>query len=250
MPVISEKCISSWKQYFPDYEIKKWNETSYDVHKIPYTDEAYQAKKYAFVSDYARFDILYNYGGIYFDADVEVIRPFDNILECGGFMGFEDSGMVNAGLCVGCEARLNIINQIIEFYATIHFLNDDGTYNLHTVVEYITSILKKNGLRMENIFQKLDDINIYPADFFSPRSIITGKLNITENTRSIHHYVASWIPENDKYFYAIKRCLCRIWGRNFGTLLSSPLFFFMNIKNYGIRIGLKKILRRIHINKI
>lgn len=89
LPELAQKCIASWKKYLPDYEIKEWNEDNFDVNIIPYTAEAYQAKKYAFVSDYARFWILYQYGGIYFDTDVEVIRPMDDIISKGNFMGFE-----------------------------------------------------------------------------------------------------------------------------------------------------------------
>lgn len=89
LPELAQKCIASWKKYLPDYEIKEWNEDNFDVNIIPYTAEAYKAKKYAFVSDYARFWILYQYGGIYFDTDVEVIRPMDDIIERGNFMGFE-----------------------------------------------------------------------------------------------------------------------------------------------------------------
>lgn len=89
LPELAQKCIASWKKYLPDYEIKEWNEDNFDVNIIPYTAEAYQAKKYAFVSDYARFWIMYHYGGIYFDTDVEVIRPMDDIVANGNFMGFE-----------------------------------------------------------------------------------------------------------------------------------------------------------------
>ena len=87
LPDSAKKCIESWRKFFPEYEIKEWNEDNFDVHLIPYVEEAYNAKKYAFVSDYARFWILYFYGGVYFDTDVEVIRPMDDILAKGGFMG-------------------------------------------------------------------------------------------------------------------------------------------------------------------
>lgn len=122
LPELAIKCISSWKIYFPDYEIKEWNETNYDVHKIPYISQAYDAKKYAFVSDYARFDILYQYGGIYFDTDVEVIKPFDQILKSGGFMGLEAKGVVAAGLGIGCNAGLGIFYQILDFMQALIFL--------------------------------------------------------------------------------------------------------------------------------
>jgi hypothetical protein len=246
LPLISQKCITSWKRYFPEYEIREWNESNYNVHKIPYIDEAYRAEKYAFVSDYARFDILYNHGGIYFDTDVEVIKPFDDILSSGGFMGFESTGkVIAAGLGIGCNAGLGILYQILEFYSTLHFINPDGTYNLHTVVEYVTNILKTYGLKNENIIQELDGLNIYPSEYFSPLSAITGKLTITKNTHSIHHYTATWIPDKEKYFYVLKKRFCRVFGRNLGTLFSCPLFLFMNISNYGVKMGVKKILMKL-----
>lgn len=89
LPDSAKKCISSWRKYLPDYEIKEWNERNFDVKSIPYTREAYRLKKFAFVSDYARMWILYHYGGIYFDTDVEVIKPFNDIIQRGNFMGFE-----------------------------------------------------------------------------------------------------------------------------------------------------------------
>jgi hypothetical protein len=193
LPELAQKCIASWKKYFPDYEIKEWNESNYDVRKIPYIDEAYNAKKYAFVSDYARFDILYQYGGIYFDTDVEVIKPFDDILKNGGFMGFESAGTVAAGLGMGVNAGLGIVYQIMEFYASLHFLNKDGSYNLHTVVEYVTGILKQHGLKNENTIQKLDGLIVYPVEYFAPKDYATGRLNISENTHAIHHYDGSWL---------------------------------------------------------
>uniref|UniRef100_UPI004027572F glycosyltransferase n=1 Tax=Segatella hominis TaxID=2518605 RepID=UPI004027572F len=124
LPELAQKCIASWKKYLPDYEIKEWNEDNFDVNIIPYTAEAYQAKKYAFVSDYARFWILYKYGGIYFDTDVEVIRPIDDIVERGNFMGFEtgpklqlkedaSEASVNPGLGMGVAPGLGLIKKML-----------------------------------------------------------------------------------------------------------------------------------------
>jgi len=245
LPELSKKCIASWRKYFPDYEIKEWNESNYDVHKIPYANEAYNAKKYAFVSDYARFDILYQYGGIYFDTDVEVIKPFDSILQKGGFMGFEGDGKVAAGLGIGCNAKLNILYQILQFYATLQFKNRDGSYNLNTVVEYVTKILNKNGLKAKNEIQKLDGLIIYPNDYFAPKSALTGELKVTKNTCSIHHYDASWVPKNERNYYEFKRKMSRMFGRNFGFIFSFPFFAMLNIKNYGFIIGVKKIFEKI-----
>jgi hypothetical protein len=195
LPELGQKCIASWKKYFPDYKIKEWNESNYNVRKIAYSDEAYTEKKYAFVSDYARFDILYSYGGIYFDTDVEVIKPFDDILRNGGFAGLESIGKVVAGLGIGCNAGLGIILQILEYYATLHFINADGSHNLHTIVEYVTTILKKNGLKEEDAVQYLDGLTIYPIEYFCPMDFNTGKINITEKTHSIHHYDGSWLSK-------------------------------------------------------
>ncbi|GHU52376.1 glycosyl transferase [Bacilli bacterium] len=245
MPELAQKCIASWKQYFPEYEVKEWNETNYDVHKIPYISEAYTAKRYAFVSDYVRFDILYQYGGIYFDTDVEVIKPFDDILSQGGFMGMESVGGVAAGLGIGCNAGLGIVYQILQLYAVLHFLNSDGTYNLHTVVEYVTKILKNNGLKNENTVQCLDGLIIYPPEYFAPKSAVTGDLYITKNTHSIHHYDASWVPESERKYYNMKRKLCRLMGQRIGTILAFPCFLVLNIRTSGIKVGLKKVLNKI-----
>ena len=132
LPKLAMKCINSWKKYFPDYTIIEWNEHNYDISKIPYIAEAYKAKKYAFVSDYARFDILYQCGGLYFDTDVEVIKPFDDILSHGPFMGCEIDGgekeiNVAPGLGIAASPGLGIYKHIIDFYATQHFLKDDGS---------------------------------------------------------------------------------------------------------------------------
>jgi hypothetical protein len=244
LPVLAQKCIASWKKYFPGYEIKEWNETNYDVHKTPYISEAYNARKYAFVSDYVRFDILYKYGGIYFDTDVEVIKPFDSILRKGGFMGFESGCRVAAGLGMGCNAGLGIVYQILDFYSPLHFINADGSYNLHTVVEYVTEILRQNGLIEKNQIQILDGLTIYPSEYFAPKSSETGELEITINTHSIHYYDASWVPDNERWYYRLKRKLCYFCGYRMGVFLSIPFYIFMNVMNYGPQIGTKTIINK------
>jgi mannosyltransferase OCH1-like enzyme len=246
LPELAQKCIASWKQFFPDYEIKEWNESNYDVHKIPYTSEAYNAKKYAFVSDYARFDVLYEYGGIYFDTDVEVIKPFDNILQNGGFMGLESVGNVAAGLGIGCNAGLGIVYQILEFYAALHFLNKDGSYNLQTVVKHVTKILLKNGLKKENIIQVLEGLVIYPIDYFNPMAIQDGELKITENTYSIHHFAASWHSEKDKRYQKYGTKIISYFGSNyFSKFIIRFIFVIRHFKEDGIPGALKYYVKRL-----
>ena len=202
MPKLARKCIKSWRKYLPDYEIKEWNEDNFDVFMIPYVKEAYEAKKYAFVSDYARFWILYKYGGLYFDTDVEIIRPMNHIIERGAFMGCEGEasgatgGMppVAPGLGLGCNPGLGLYKEIMDFYETIHFVNKDGTLNVHTVVEYTTNILLKHGLKDTNEIQLCADIFIYPKDYFCPLSWQGHEMQMTNNTVTIHHFAGSWLP--------------------------------------------------------
>lgn len=198
LPPLAEKCIASWKKFLPDYEIKEWNEQNFDVNIIPYTAEAYQAKKYAFVSDYARFWILYHYGGLYFDTDVEVIKPMGCIIAKGAFMGCEQDSKpgieltVAPGLGLAVEPRHELYKAILKEYDSFHFLNEDGSNNDKTVVEYVTEILKKHGLRNSPGIQNVDGINVYPSEYFCPRNTVTKRMHITNNTYTIHHYMASW----------------------------------------------------------
>lgn len=198
LPPLAEKCIASWKKFLPDYEIKEWNEQNFDVNIIPYTAEAYQAKKYAFVSDYARFWILYHYGGLYFDTDVEVIKPMGGIIAKGAFMGCEQDSKpgieltVAPGLGLAVESKHEIYKAILEEYDSFHFLNEDGSNNDKTVVEYVTEILKKHGLRNSPGIQNINGINVYPSEYFCPRNTVTKRMHITNNTYTIHHYMASW----------------------------------------------------------
>lgn len=220
LPESAVKCINSWKRYFPDYEIKEWNEDNFDVNIISYTREAYETKKYAFVSDYSRFWILYNYGGLYFDTDVEVIRPMDDIIANGNFMGVEvptdgqRPPLVAAGLGLGaCSGNL-IYKKILDYYSKLHFLNDDGTPNPVTVVTHTTKILVENGLKNTNSIQKVDDIWIYPVEYFNPLNDNTGVLNVTANTRSIHWYTKTWEKKRNPAVSWLSRKIHRYFGVN------------------------------------
>lgn len=221
LPNSAIKCIESWRKYFPDYEIKEWNEDNFDVNIIPYTAQAYEARKYAFVSDYARFWILYHYGGLYFDTDVEVIRPMDDIVERGGFMGIEvmrEDGypLVNPGQGIAANAGNNLYHRLLNHYGSLLFLNGDGTYNTTTIVRHTTKVLIEAGMQPTHTQQQVGDITIYPQDFFNPLNDLTGKVVITENTRSIHWYSRTW---SDSPGWRIK--LSRWSHRIFGLKLHS-----------------------------
>lgn len=213
MPALAQKCIASWKKYFPDYEIKEWNEDNFDVNIIPYTQEAYEAKKYAFVSDYARFWILYQYGGLYFDTDVEVIRPMQKIIEHGAFMGCEHDATettlpcVAPGLGLGVEAHSALYKDILDLYAGLHFRNSNGTLNFKTVVQYTTEVLVRYGLACQSGLQSVGGISIYPKEYFCPIDYRTKECVITSKTVSIHHYAESWHGSKQKLYKILSKIL-------------------------------------------
>lgn len=220
LPALARKCIDSWKKYFPDYEIKQWNESNFDVNIIPYCAEAYKAKKYAFVSDYARFLVLYRYGGLYFDTDVEVIKSMKDIVGEGAFMGCENefcptetecSLGVAPGLGLGATAGMELYKDILDLYENLHFQNSDGSFNIKNVVQYTTDLLSQKGLKNISGIQEIQGVRIYPKDYFCPIDYNTKELKITENTRSIHHYAESWLPLKVRLINSISR----IVGANF-----------------------------------
>lgn len=198
LPKLARKCIASWRKYLPDFELKLWNEDNFDLNIAPYVAEAYQAKKYAFVSDYARFWILYNYGGYYFDTDVEIIAPFDEIIACGAFMGAEsfstdDRGLqVNPGLGLACEKGHSVYKEILDYYNSIHYSLDMS--NLETVVTHTTKVLRRFGLQDVDEKQQVKGIIIYPKAYFNPSTPVGHAIEIQPETVSIHHYAASWMP--------------------------------------------------------
>lgn len=229
LPESAKKCIASWRKYLPDYEIIEWNEDNFDVNSIPYTAQAYSVGKYAFVSDYARFKILYEHGGLYFDTDVEVIRPMDDIIAAGPFMGFEtdmpsEYASVAPGLGLGAIAKMDFYRMILDRYKSFRFLNDDGSFNQTTIVIYTTNLLKENGLNYTPGIQNVMGMNLYPADYFNPLDNNTGRLKISENTRSIHWYAKSWYDCSPW-----RMRLSRLVHRLFGTELPGKIRrFFAN----------------------
>ncbi|MGI5084574.1 glycosyltransferase family 32 protein [Treponema putidum] len=250
LPETALRCIESWKKYCPDYEIKEWNEKNYDVNKITYTAQAYQAKKYAFVSDYARFDILYQYGGVYFDTDVEVIKPIDKIIERGAFFGMETSGTVNPGLGIAASEKDLLYAEILESYEKSSFFKSNGKPDLTTIVERVTGILYKHGFLKENKIQLLKNINLYPVDYFNPKDPRTGIISITPNTYTIHHFDASWtIPLRKKYIKYSKFLIPKI-GYILTNIILSPVRIICILQEVGLMGLIKKIIDIRNRNKV
>lgn len=222
LPASAIKCIESWRFFFPGYEIKEWTEDNFDVNMILYTQQAYVAKKYAFVSDYARFWILYNYGGLYFDTDVEVIKPFDEIVARGAFMGIEQGAslggkpMVAPGLGLGIEAGHPLFKKMLQIYGSLSFKKEDGSLNTETIVLYTTKELYTSGMKASGEIQTVCGIWIYPADFFCPMDSTTGITTLTDRTLSIHHYDCSWMDHHTISFrlHQLKNIIYRMIGYN------------------------------------
>ena len=215
LPKVALKCIASWRRYFPDYEIIEWNEDNFDVNIIPYTRDAYSDRKYAFVSDYARFWILYHFGGVYFDTDVEVIKPMDDIIERGPFMGLEIAGnncKINPGLGLSAMPEDPIYEVILASFAGLDYYLPDGSRNLYTMIPMVTDIMSSSGLDGSEQIQYLAGVYIYSPDFFNPLDDATGRLRITPSTRTIHWYMKSWMPRENKVKTWLKRILRRIFG--------------------------------------
>lgn len=217
LPKSAQKCIRSWKKYFPDYEIKEWNEQNFDVNSILYTQQAYERKKYAFVSDYARFQILHQYGGLYFDTDVEVIKPMEDLLTKGAFMGIEkdaDKVGVAAGLGLAAEPNMPIYKEIVDHYHQVPFVDKDGNQIPGTVVKHVTDVLIQKGFVLKDEIQHVADIWIYPNEYFNPLEDATGKLTITSNTRSIHWYSKTWVENYGPIRNWVTRWIHRLFGVN------------------------------------
>lgn len=247
-----KKCISSWKKHCPDYEIICWNEDNYDIHKNKYVEQAYEKKMWAFVSDYVRADIVYHYGGIYLDTDVELLKSLDKLLGCEMFVGMESKDFLNFGLGFGARKGHPYLKEIMAYYETREFVRDNGKMNLKTCPVIQTEILVRHGLKKENKYQKLEKCVVYPSEVFSPKSFQTGKTHITNRTVSIHHYDMSWQDEKQKKSKELEWELKRKYGSKLGRVLgmvqTGPYKLLIKIKNEGIRGGysyLKMIVRNI-----
>lgn len=197
-PSLVLRCIESWKKYMPGYEIVEWNEDTYDIYKSDFVKEAYEAKKWAFVSDYARFDVIEEYGGIYFDTDVELLKPIPSeILNQKAFTGFESAGKVNPGLVYADVPHGRVTKMILEQYNQLHF-SINGKVQILTVNSIVTEILEPYGLRLDNTYQKINGLSIYPSDVFCGYDQDVKEIDIKPVTICVHHYMSSWTKKTWK----------------------------------------------------
>ena len=198
MPKIVTKCMDSWKKYCPDYEIKEWNEDNFNLDMYPYVREAYDNRKFAFVTDVVRLYALYTEGGVYMDTDVEVIKPLDGYLHHVAFSGFEAPNRVPTGI-MASEKGGKWVKDNLDYYINKHFVKPNGELDLTTNVVFITDYMREKGLRFDNSYQDFPGlITLYPHEVFCPKIFVPEKLRIelhkTKDTATIHHFAGSWVP--------------------------------------------------------
>lgn len=206
MPEMARKCIASWKKYLPEYEIKEWNEDNFDLDRYPYVREAYDNRKFAFVTDVVRLYALYHEGGIYMDTDVEVLKPLDVLLQYDAVSGFESATRILTGL-MACREGLPIFKKLLSEYDGLHFVKSDGSMDLTTNVTRITNTLLKYGFVPNNQLQTVNGFTLLPQDWLCPKDYETKVVNITPNTLCIHHFDGSWVPRRKKVKMRIKTIL-------------------------------------------
>jgi len=198
LPDNFQRNIETWKKYNPDYEIIRWDETNYDFTKIAYMREAYEAQAWGFVPNYARLDIIYNYGGIYLDTDVEAIKSFDSLLNDDVFMGMGCADRVNHGQGFGAREKHPIIADMMREFEKNHFLLPNGTPGKKACHTYIHPVIKKYGFEIANYYQKRNGIVLYPSEVMSPLTIDGMPNFFSENTVSIHQEAGTWRTERER----------------------------------------------------
>lgn len=222
-PTNFTKYYNSWKEKCPDYEIIEWNESNFDIDSCCiYVREAYNQQKWAFVSDYARLKILYEYGGIYLDTDVELIKNLDILLDNHLYMGMEPPNFtVNTGLGFGSEKGASFLKELLDIYENVHFINQDGSLNLKTCGQYTNELLKKKGFIEKKEIQIIENvIKIYPSEFFCPLNWNNNQIELTPNTYSIHHYDYSWASNIDKEIHKHEQIINKFLGKYVGSIIS------------------------------
>lgn len=245
---LMKKCIESWKKFCPDYRIVEWNETNFDINSIPYLQRAYANKKYAHVTDYARLKIIYENGGIYLDTDVELIQSLDKFLNEKTFFALQKTGEVATGLGFGSESGAYVLKELMKNYEKkVSASNED--FLTQTCVDVDKVIFKNRGLKDENCIQHLDDITIYPTEYFNPKDFETNKTNITLNTVSIHHYSGSWHDECERIICEKYAFYMNKYDKDKAKVVFGKWYkrnhFRLLLKRYGFLGSIKKILTKI-----
>lgn len=195
-PELTSRCIASWKKYCPDYQIMEWNEENFPIDRYSFVKEAYEARKYAYASDFIRLWALYNYGGVYCDTDLELVASLDGLLDDEGFIGFQQPDLYLQTALMGFVPEFGVVSDLLDEYQNKRFIRDDGTFDLSPNTWAITTYFNSLGLRRDDSEQVLGGVHIYPSDYFCPIDWEFGEQNCTERTIAIHHFDGSWTSKS------------------------------------------------------
>lgn len=234
IPQREQRCIESWKKFFPGYELILWNEDNFDISQCDFTKQAYEQRAYAFVSDYVRAKVLYEYGGIYMDTDVEVIGEFPHIEAENGFMGFERRKFLGTAI-VGSVPGNDIIKEWLQYYEKNDFLQKNGDINNIANVFLLTDIMKKRGLQIGGEKQYVAGYEIFNREVFYPKKISETEIRTTDETKAIHWFSCSWLTDREK-----KRGNNIIWIK-----VARPVL--QGMRNIGVKIIGKEKIKKLEI---
>lgn len=213
LPKSAQKCVASWKKYCSDYEIKRWDESNFDININTYVREAYESKKFAFVTDYVRLYAMYTYGGIYMDTDVEVVASLDRFLKHRAFSGFEEDRFIHTGIMAG-EKGFALYKYLLEYYDDKSFIKPDGSLDTMTNTGIITKMLTEKGFVPNGRFQVVEGFALYPKDVFCPYDNSSGKLSMTKDTAAIHWFNKSWMDKQMSFRLKFTRPFHRLFGND------------------------------------
>jgi mannosyltransferase OCH1-like enzyme len=238
LPKSAGEYILTWKKQCPDYKIIEWNEKNFDLKSNTYCSEAYKAGKWAFITDYVRLWAIFNYGGIYMDTDVEVLKPLDIFLKHPAFSGFESNSTIPTGIMGGIAGH-SWYKKLLAYYHNRHFILPDNGYDMTTNVTTITNITgSMYDIILNNTFQEFDDgLVFYPSDYFCPKSK-TGSINKIVNTYTIHHFAGSWTPKPTRVYVTLRDSFVKSFGYTLGRILAIPVFVVTKLLTDGFP-GLK-----------
>ena len=224
IPEKEKQCIKTWTEFFPNYEMKLWNEENFDFQSCAFAKQAYEQKKYAFVSDYARAKLLYEYGGLYLDTDVKVLKSFTDLLEKSeGLVGFERKAFVGTAV-IACQAKDPCIKELLEYYETHDFIQKDGSFDNIANVSILTDVMKQRGLVLGGERQNIPGFDVFNRELFYPKKLDETEFRITDETVAVHMCSNSWMSErerkrgNNKIWIEIVRPTLR-WCRSLGIKL-------------------------------
>jgi len=225
-PELVQRCIQSWKEKLADYELMLWDMNRFDVHSVPWVEQACSVKKWAFAADYIRLYALYNYGGIYLDSDVEVLKSFDDLLDRPYFFGKEhtpdriDSSHIIEAATFGAEAHHPLIKKCLDYYAGKNFIMANGAFDTTVLPHIMASVLNQEGALRD----------LLPMHYFSPKNTRTQMVEATDETYSVHHFNGSWYSVAQRKHVNARIKLCKLFGENVGTMISTVYAVFVNLR--------------------